>query len=77
MLWNYIKENAKRRPTLAIKLAIMLVLFIITFIYVEISTPSENKWIEFCALLGGALVGVGIDAFIIYFERWHYVCEDI
>ena len=76
MVLDYIKKTAKRRPTLTIKLSIMTVLFIVTFIYIELIAPSDNHWIELLALLGGGFIGVGIDAFIIYFERYHYICED-
>ena len=76
MLYEHIKETARRRPALAIKLGIMIAIFVICFIYVEFMTPSDNKVNEFLSLLGGAMVAVGIDAFIIYFEKYHYVCKD-
>ena len=67
----------KRRPAAAIKLTIMILIFIGTFIYIESVNPSRSAGMEFMALIGGALIGAGIDAFIIYFERFHFVCEDI
>ena len=75
-MFAYMWSTMKRRPALAIKMSIMLIFFIVLFIIVEYYTPSENRWMEFLALIGGALIGVGLDAFIIYFERSHYICID-
>ena len=74
--YTYIKDCCKKRPALAIKIAIMIIIFIGAFIFIEIKRPSEHIGMQFMALLGGALVGVGIDAFILYFEASHNECLD-
>ena len=64
------------RPILSIRLAIMLTVFIACFIHLEMTTPKKYWWVELMAVLGATLFGIGLSAFIDYFDRYQYICKE-
>ena len=60
---SYTIDTIKKRPKLSIRIATMIAVFILTFIYVN-AEDKRRGWVHVINLLGGTLIAIGLDAII-------------